>query len=129
MERAFTLAEVVVALALTALSVLCLISVLIGSLRLLETSQEVSEATSLGRQLMEKVQACRPLPEGEFDGRLHQPPNAAGFPPPPYPGSKLKYDYRARVLVRHLDAWRDSIRVDIFWNGRAQLHLSTVQLR
>ena len=129
MERGFTLAEVVVALALTALSVLCLISVLIGSLRLLETSQEVTEATSLGRRLMENLQSFRPLPEGEFDGRLNQPPDARGFPPAPYPGCKLKFDYRARVLVRHLDAWRDSVRVDIFWNGRAQLHLSTVQLR
>ena len=111
MERAFTLAEVVVALALTTLSVLCLISVLIGSLRLLETSQEVTEATSLGRELMENLQTFHPLPEGEFDGRLNQPPDAGGFPPAPYPGRQLKFDYRARVLVRHLDGWRDSVRV------------------
>ncbi|MFN8607154.1 MAG: hypothetical protein U0931_06460 [Vulcanimicrobiota bacterium] len=129
MRRAFTVAEVVVALALTALSVLCLISVLIGSLRLLQTSQEVSEATGLGRQLMERIQAVRPLPVGIYDGRLGQPA-VAGFPPAPYPGSVTsRYDYRARVSIAHFDDYLDSVRVEIFWNGRAQLQLASLQVR
>lgn len=128
MERGFSLVEVVVALALTALSVLCLISVLIGSIRLLETSQEVSEATSVAHRLLEQIQSIRPLPVGSFDGRLGQTA-VGGFPPPPYPGQSLRYDYRTCVSVSHLDDRLDSVRVDVYWNVRAHLQMATVQLR
>jgi uncharacterized protein (TIGR02598 family) len=130
-RRGFSLAEVLFALAVGAVAVLTLIAVLIGGLRLLAKSQETSEATSVGRELMERIRArnyAHPLGTEEFDGRV---PDAAvdGFPPAPYPRKQLKFIYSTRVRVRQLDSVRWHVAVDVFWNQNSSLQLETVLTR
>lgn len=129
-SRGFSLAEVLLALGLAALTLLSLISVLIGGVRLLETSQEVSEATSVGRELMERIKSRADLPANAvFDGRVPDPPQAGGFPPSPYPARQLKHVYQTRVSIRSLDDWRSQVVVEVFWKGKASLQLATVLVR
>jgi Tfp pilus assembly protein PilV len=128
-EAAFSLAEVLIALALTAISVLSLVTVLLGGMRLLETSQEVAEATGVGRELMEAIKARKytSMPRNaSFDGAVPDAPMAGGFPPAPYPAKQLKYLYKTKVEVRALDDRLNVVTVHVSWNRQSSLQMATV---
>lgn len=130
-RNGLSLAEVLLALALAALAALSLMVVLIGGLRLLERSQEVSEATAVGRELMERIKAqdyaYRPV-NVTFDGRVPNPP-VSGFPPAPYPSVRQKFVYTTRVQVQTLDAYSNRVSVEVFWENGRSLTLETVMNR
>lgn len=132
-QAAFSLAEVLFSILLTGISVLSLITVLIGGMRLLENSQEVSEATGVGREQMEAIVAHKytgSLPSSAvWDGRAGDPPTAGGFPPAPYPGRQQKFLYQTRVQVSAIDAQRSCVSVQVFWNRQSSLQLTTVVRR
>lgn len=128
-RQAFSLAEVLIALALTAISVLSLLTVLLGGMRLLESSQEVAEATGVGRELMEAIKARKygSLPRNAaFDGAVPDAPLATGFPPSPYPSKQLKYLYKTKVEVRALDDRLNVVTVQVSWNRQSSLQMVTV---
>lgn len=112
MCRGFSLTEVMLAMLLAALTITCLVTVLIGGVRLLESSQEVTEATSIGRDLMEATAADPALTEGVRAGVRQG-----------------KFAYATRVEVTRLDDWRTGVVVEVHWKQRASLRLATVLRR
>ena len=130
-RRGFSLTEVLFALAFAAVAILTLLAVLIGGLRLLARSQELSEANSVARELMERIKArnyAHPLTTEVFDGRTGAAP-VDGFPPAPYPGRQGKYLYQTRVQVRQLDALRYDVLVQVFWGRARSLEMECIVTR
>jgi hypothetical protein len=118
-----------IALALTAITVLSLVTLMIGGLRLLEKSQETAEATGVGRELMEAIKArkyARLPANASFDGRVPDAAQADGFPPAPYPAVQRTHLYRTRVQVQPLSPQLRLITVQVFWKTQSTLQLTTI---
>lgn len=114
-----------------AVAILTLLAVLIGGLRLLEKSEETTEATSVAREQMERIKAGsypHALGNEVFDGRV---PDATveEFPPAPYPKRQGKFTYYTRVAVRPLDAVRFDVVVQVYWNQKSSLEMECVVTR
>ena len=125
-----SLLELLLALCLGALATLSLIALLIGGLRSMRKASELTEASSVARELLERIssgQYPHALANEVFDGKSGNPA-VAGFPPSPYPFRDGDQRYFCRVETRLLDASRALIRVDVSTSTGLSLHLEKVVL-
>lgn len=130
-RRAFSLAELILALGLAALATLTLVAVLLGGLRLMGRSSDVNDATSVARELMENIRSgnyAHPLANETFDGRANDPANG-GFPPAPYPGRDLHQRYFCRVTTRLLDTRRCLVQVEVTGSSGGRVQLESIVLQ
>ncbi|MEW6282797.1 MAG: hypothetical protein AB1758_29570, partial [Candidatus Eremiobacterota bacterium] len=116
-----TLAEIMVAVAVTAFALLTMIGVFIGGLRLVRQSQSVTVATEGAREVLEAIkdQGYSALPTGDavFDSRQGDAP-VNGFPPAPYPDVAAPdgRKYPTRVAVQDIQPGLKSVTVQVFWD-------------
>lgn len=128
--RGLTLAETLVAIGLLSVVVLTVIGVLLSGLRLLTLSQEMTDASNIGRQFMEAVRerggySVIPPSISDFDGSL---PDAAGprFPPAPYPSSQLNGRlYTLRVRTAQSSDNVRAVLVEVAWEDDGSIILET----
>lgn len=99
-----TLAEVLMAVGILAMVLIFVIGVFIGGLNLMERSEVHTDASSIGRELLETIEdeggfAALPSDDVIFDGKVPTP-RVDGFPPEPYPVAQRGREYTIRVEVR-----------------------------
>lgn len=126
--RGLTLLETVLALGLLPVLVLSLFFLFGRVLRLQAQSDDLGRAGEGARSLMEEIRAlpyARLPATASFDGAAHQPANAQGFPPAPYPSQEIDgrlYAYRVRVDP---DGNGRAVRVEAVWPPNHKVVLET----
>ena len=124
--RAFTLAEVVMAIGILAFAFVTVITLMVGGLRQLEQSNQYSQAQSLARQQLESIRSQGyALDSCLYDGRIPNPP-VAGFPPPPYPGVSNEQPYKIVVKVDKFSSRLCNCWVDVYWGPRHHLRAESI---
>jgi hypothetical protein len=125
--RALTIAEVVLAIGLTA-GVLILTAVVMASgLRWLDQTRQTTVAQAAARDLLERVkeEGVSGLPaDATYDGRV--PTARTGtFPPPPYPGFSSDQTYHLLVSLSTVKPGLRSIQVDVLWGHNHKVRFET----
>ncbi len=138
MRRGFTLTELVLAFALVAMAILALVGVFVSGIQLAARSRDVTTATEVGRQMLERVRlnaskggfAYIPAGGYTFDGRVGQPAVGVAplqFPPAPYP--EITQNNRKFALVvtgQEVMVGRlKSIQVEVWWSDKSKILLET----
>ncbi len=124
-----TLAEVMMAAGILVVVLLLVIAVFIGGLQLMERSEVHTEASSIGREILETIEdaggfAALPLVAGKFDDSI---PDARvdGFPPKPYSEAERGgREYNVTVETKAVGTTNRSmaVLVTVSWGeGRIQL--------
>lgn len=113
-RRGATLAEALLAISLLATALLLLMTVFSGGLMLMQRSNDLAAGSELAREELERIAMLPfgdlPATAAAFDGRVPDP-QAAGFPPPPYP----RGDYPLRVEIEPLaGGTARAVRVTVF---------------
>lgn len=100
-----------------------------GGLKLMARSTEVTVATELARELIERTkagEAAVPATAQYFDGSLPTGQDAGLFPPSPYP--KVTVDGREYTLfvdVTSVGTNLMSINVEVRWGDRSKTSIET----
>jgi hypothetical protein len=126
-----SLLELLLALALGAMATLSLIALLLGGLRSMRKAGDVSEASSVARELLERIssaQFAHTLANETFDGKAGNPA-VGGFPPAPYPFRENNQRYYCRVQSQLLDSSRALIRVEVSGVNGVSVRLEKIVVR
>lgn len=127
---ALTLAEVIIAIGLLSMVLLMLVGVFIGGLQLMARSEVHTEASSIGREVIETIEdeggfSALPSSMASFDGAVPHP-KLDGFPPDPYPkATRGGREYIIRVEVRSPSSRLGAVLVTVKWN-EGQIKLEKV---
>ncbi len=128
-SRAFSLLEIVLALALFTALALCIFLLLTSGLNLLSFAERSNVANSLGIEMTSRIlERDVELTEGDFDGRVLTP-QEHGFPPSPYPVKTLGREYRYRVDVKAHDERLWLVKVEVYEDDRRAASLEMLTLR
>ena len=125
-----TLAEVLLAVGLVAVALLGLASVFIHGLQLGSGSHEVTAATEVAREVLERVRAAGYPALGapaSYDGAIPTAQNGQGFPPYPYPFKEVGgrvYTVFVRTETRGLNLTGVEVRVS--WGPRSSVSLEAL---
>jgi len=122
-----SLAEVILAFGLLAVAILSLIGVATSGLGLMARGNELTTATSLGHEFLERVRADPSgLPSaGSFLGSVPTP-LLDGFPPSPYPGETIQgQSYTINVTTEPVPDTERLVAVEVVvrWGERSQVRL------
>lgn len=114
------------AVGLLAIAALSMIAVFMGGLNLMAKSEQRTQASNLGTEVLESIAdqgGFHSLPETDivFNGRNNDP-EVDGFPPPPYPGND---DYSVTVESRVLTDRTRAVQVTVGWT-EGQIKLEKV---
>lgn len=123
-QQALTLSEVILVMGLAAIVVVAMLTLFSQGLRAMTQAQQLEEANSLARELMERLPDRRSR-DGVFDGSLPTG-QSFGFPPAPYPG---RGDLRLRVTGTSLDSRLRRLQVEVVSGGRSLLRVEKVVLK
>lgn len=113
-------------LAIFAVLAVSLVLVLTGGLKLLGYSERSDLATSLAKEMVERIQERSVEPvAGVFDGRV---PTAqdVGFPPTPYPVKTVGRDYAYVVTVISQDERLWHLQVEVYEDERRAASLESL---
>ncbi|MCA9796857.1 MAG: prepilin-type N-terminal cleavage/methylation domain-containing protein [Candidatus Eremiobacteraeota bacterium] len=132
-RKGFSLVEILLALALVAVAILGIVGAFIAGVRMMGRSNELTQATEEGRQVLERIKlnvaagGLDYLPTGTylFDGATPDPPQGAAplvFPPDPYPGDGR---YVIRVSGRELTTDLREVSVEVRWGETGRTLLVT----
>ena len=99
-----SLLEILIAIGLVAFALLTLMGVYISNLKLVDQSSHISDATEVGREMLERIKeveyADLPPAPSLFDGGAGMP-QVGGFPPEPYPVKTINgVDYAIEILLQ-----------------------------
>lgn len=128
--------EIVLAFGLLAVAILALIAMFTSGVKLSAQARNITVATELGKQVIERARAkvklsgFSYLPAGTytFDGRAGDP--IAGtpvFPPAPYPSTLVEHQ-EYFVVVSGAEPSADqlkNLRVDVYWTDTSHISLET----
>ena len=130
---AFSILELLLALAVLAIAILAMITVFIQGLKVSQNSSEVATATETARETLERIRWMQKtvgftaIPNGAyaFNGWNNDPPNA-GFPPAPYPRiSQNNREFVVGVYGTQPSAFLKSVRVEVYWKPDKKVVLET----
>lgn len=128
-ERGLTLAEIALAVGILLVAILTVVAALMGALKLNTKSTEVTIATEIARDFLErvKVDGYDKIPDGHFsfDGRSGDTARR-GFPPSPYPRvEESKREFVLKVQVGTKGATLKTVTVEVFWDEFSRVILET----
>ena len=125
-----TVLEVMIAMGLMSVALLSILAVFTGSLDSISRTEEMTEATDAGRDVLEKIKSrgFEQLPGGTttFDGRVPQPamtrPTLYPYPPAPYPARKASSgrQYSLRVRTEPVNVNLTSVTVEVHWESNTK---------
>lgn len=128
--RGLTLAEVLVALSLVAVSALALLAIFISGTRMMKQSTDITMATDVGREFLETVKfdGFGAMTPGHYDGRV---PTASDpvtlFPREPYPSVRRgNQDYYLVVDVTDETLMTRLVKVRVYWGNLHHIELATM---
>ena len=132
-RRGLTVLETLIAVGLLSVALLSLLLVFTQGMRWLRQSSQVTGATDVAREFLERVRAngYDQVVVGTYDGRLPvpTPPDATmGFPPGPYPQgirNKERYTLVVRADATGLPPNTVAVKVDVYWNDQGKISLET----
>ena len=131
-DRGLSLAEIMLAFGLLSVAFLSLIGVATGGLDLMARGNELTTATSLGHELLERVRAdSGGIPSSAAFLGTAPTPTVDGFPPSPYPITLVKgRSYLLDVTTEPVPGTERliSIQVVVRWGERVQVKLETYVL-
>lgn len=118
--------EILFAFALVSISVLGIVAVYTGGLKLSVKGEKILHATELSQTMMEviKEQGFDKIPSAKttFDGRKNDSPTGEGFPPAPYPQSN---DYGIEVTAFEKEPFLRSVTVRVYYDSENSVVLQT----
>lgn len=128
---AFTLAEVILSVGLLAVALLTVIGLFTAAIRVQAQSQERSNATALGKHLMERIRAAPNIvpvaPASWIGGEMASDPLDPGppaFPPAPYPYLHgCAFDVHLEIPTQ---PGMKLVRVVVRWEEGKQIVLQTL---
>lgn len=137
-RRAMSLAETLLAVAIVASALICLIGVMGFGMKMLLSSREVSVATAIGREVLERTRfnlgttGFNYLPSGSYvyDGR--NPDATTGvapavFPPAPYPASTFNGGNYVVVVRGDQPTLRvKTVTVEVYWGSGSDHRITLV---
>lgn len=131
-DRAYSLLEVLIAIAVMTMAVLSVVALFTSGLRMKTKLSQVALATEIARETMERIksQGFTTLPPvgSTFDGSLPTPQTLSGFPPAPYPTIRRDgRDYFVVVAVSEVTG-RPRLRtvdVEVRWGRDSTVRIST----
>lgn len=122
-QRGVTLIEIVLALGILAVALLSLIAVFVSGLKLADSSDQVTTASTIGQEFLEltKVRGYDQLAVGTFDGRTGDAQDpATGFPASPYPLVRRENrDFTLVVECADVGSTVRSVKVDVYWDVKS----------
>ena len=116
------------ALGILAVALLGLMSVFVSGLRLQSQAEEITAATQVGREFLERLKASGPTVPGAglYDGWQPDARHSSGFPPDPYPSTTVDgRDFRLTVEVADRSAGLKAVTVEVWWNRSEKVTLET----
>lgn len=132
-RHGLTVLETLIAMGLLSVALLSLLLVFTQGMRWLRQSSQVTGATDVAREFLERVRAngYDQVTPGTYDGRLAvptAPDPTTGFPPGPYPQG-VRNNERYTLVVRAdssgLPPNTVAVKVDVYWNDQAKISLET----
>ena len=126
------IAEVLVAMGLLAIIALGVMAVFMGGLDLMARSEEVSTATEVGREFLERTRfaghGALPVGSNSYDGFVPDSPTLSGFPGSPYPVAAVNgREYTLKVTSEPVVGTNELmlVRVEVHWDRAARVILET----
>lgn len=111
------------ALGIVTVALLSLMAVFISGLKLAEASDQVTTASTVGQEFLERTKAkgFDMLTLGTFDAKAGDLQAVdTGFPPSPYPSVRRENrDYTLVVECIEMTATIRSVKVDVYWDVKS----------
>ena len=131
-----SLLELVLSFGILAIAILALIGVFASGVTIAAQARDLSVATELGRQTMERIRSTTKeldfshIPNGQytFDGRLEHPTTGTPpFPPTPYPSVKIN-NHKFDIVVTGEELVLDkikNIKIEVYWDDVSHITIET----